>query len=391
MTIEAHIEAIYKEVVGIRRTLHRCPELGFDEIKTSEAIKSYLKSWGIPYETVITTGVVATITGHKPGKTVAIRADIDALPLLEDTNLPFESENKGCMHACGHDAHAAIALGVGKMLMDTRESWTGQVKLLFQPAEETDGGARPMVKAGVMDKPKVDYVIGLHVMPYYDAGVVELKYGQLNASSDLIKIEVDGKASHGAYPHTGIDAIVIAGQVISALQQIVSRSIAPTDGVVVTIGTIHGGAKYNNIAEKVTMEGTLRTLSEASRKLAKERISAIVEGIAMASGGQAKATFEEGYCVLVNDDAVVDVLKSVAIENLGPENVKMKAESSMGVDDMAYFLQAAPGAYFHLGCGNAEEGLTAPLHSRQFTIDESCMKTGMMMEIKTVLALLEGL
>ena len=389
MTLEERVEHIFNEMVAIRRDLHRHPELGDMEFRTNEKIRAYLTGWGIKNETIAGTGVLAMVEGKETGKTVGIRADMDALPLTEGNDVAYKSQEDGIMHACGHDAHTAMVLGAAKILHDMRDELKGQVKFFFQPAEETDGGALPMIQAGCMENPKVDYILGLHVMPYYDTGVLEIKYDQINASSDRIFIDVKGKSGHGAYPHTAVDAIVVASHIVTALQSIVSRNTSPTTGLVVTIGTIEGGSKYNNVAETVAMEGTLRALDESTRQMAKDKIRAIALSVAEGFGAEVDVRFKEGYAVLLNNNDVVDVVRQNGIELLGKDNVKLKAEPSMGVDDFAYFLQAAPGAYYHIGCGNEAKGINAALHNVCFDIDEQCMKVGTMVHLKNTLALLE--
>ena len=259
MNIKQRTEELYPQLVRFRRELHQHPEPGLEEHWTSAYICGLLDKWGISYEfPVAGTGIVAVIQGQKPGagNTVALRADMDALPLTEDSSRPYCSLNPGRMHACGHDAHVAIALGTARILMESRDQWSGWVKFLFQPAEETTGGALPMVEAGCMEHPRVDYVTGLHVMPTHETGEIEIRYGDLNASSDEIHIKVHGKSCHGAYPDTGVDAIVMAGAVINSLQTLISRSISPLDNAVLTLGTIHGGTAGNIVAGEVEMTGT---------------------------------------------------------------------------------------------------------------------------------------
>ena len=363
------------------------PELSQHEIRTQAKIMSYLKSWGIECEACAGTGVVGTIRGRE-GKTVGIRADIDALPIKEKCNLPHCSKNYGVMHACGHDAHAAVLLGAAKILKEMEKDLKGNVKLFFQPAEETVGGALRMVKEGCMKNPDVDYVIGLHVQPYVEAGMVELKYGKLNAASDEMKITVKGRHAHGAYPDKGIDAIMIAGHVITALQSLVSRNISPLNSAVLTLGKISGGVKENVIADEVIISGILRTLDDDTRKFAKQKIYEIVLNVAKAFGGEGRADFVEGYDALINNDEVVDVIKDTAENKLGKEKIIFKEFPSLGVEDFSYFADQCKGAFFHLGCGNKEKGITAPIHNEYFDIDEECLKTGIYLQVENVLALL---
>lgn len=391
MDINKRIDEIFNEIVEIRRDFHMNPELSQNELRTQEKIRQYLNQWGIENYVCAQTGVVGIIRGKKPGKTIGVRGDIDALPILEKSNMPYCSVNSGVMHACGHDAHTTIVLGLGKIikeLADSEESINGNVKLFFQPAEETIGGGERMVKEGCMQDPKVDYVLGLHVMPYLDAGKVELKYGKLNASTDSINITLKGKASHGAYPDKGIDAIAMAGNVITALQTIVSRNTSPLNSVVISLGKISGGVKDNVIADEVKISGTLRALDDETREFTKDRISKIVSNVAMAFGGEGNTVFYDGYQALINDDEVVDVIKDNAEKLLGKENVEFKEFPSLGAEDFSYFIDAAKGAFFHLGCGNSEKGITSPIHTEYFDIDEECLKVGVKLQVENVLTFL---
>ena len=392
MDIDKRVNEIYDELVEIRRDFHRNPELSQNEFRTQGKIREYLNKWGIENYVCADTGVVGIIKGKKPGKTIGIRGDIDALPILEQNNVSYCSVNPGVMHACGHDAHTTVVLGVGKIikeLADSEESINGNVKLLFQPAEETIGGADRMVKEGCMENPKVDYVLGLHVMPYLDAGKVELKYGKLNASTDSINITLKGKSSHGAYPDLGIDAIAMAGNVITALQTIVSRNTSPLNSVVVSLGKISGGVKDNVIADEVKITGTLRALDDETRKYTKERISSIVHNVAGAFGGEGTTSFYDGYQALINDDEVVDIIKENAEKLLGKENVQFKEFPSLGAEDFSYFVNAAKGAFFHLGCGNSEKGITSPIHTENFDIEEECLKVGVRLQAENILTLMK--
>ena len=389
MDIKKRVEEIYDELVAIRRDFHMHPELSQNEFRTSAKICEYLDSWGIEYKSgVADTGVVGLIKGKKSGKTIGLRADIDALPINERNTGNYCSLNQGVMHACGHDAHTTILLGVSKLLKEMEDTLEGNVKLFFQPAEETIGGAQRMVNEGCMKNPDVDYVLGLHVMPYINAGKVELKYGKLNASTDEIKIIIKGKSGHGAYPEKGIDAIMISGYVITAVQSLVSRNISPLNSIVLSLGTISGGVKNNVIADEVIIKGTLRALDNETRSFAKERIKELVSNTAKAFGGEGVAEFHEGYQALINADEVVDVIKENAEKFIGKENVVFKEFPSLGAEDFSYFSDVAPGGFFHLGCGNSERGITANIHCDDFDIDEECLKTGVFLQVENVLSLL---
>lgn len=392
MDINKRIDEIFDELVEIRRDFHMNPELSENEFRTQEKIREYLNKWEIENYICAETGVVGIIKGKHKGKTIGIRGDIDALPIHEKSDVPYSSVTPGVMHACGHDAHAAIVLGIAKIIKemaDSEGSINGNVKLLFQPAEETIGGAERMIQEGCMEAPNVDYVLGLHVQPYLDSGKVELKHGKLNAATDSINIALKGKASHGAYPDEGIDAIVMAGYVITALQSIVSRNTSPINSVVVSLGKISGGVKDNIIADEVIITGTLRTLDDETRQFTKDKISNIVNNTAMAFGGEGLTTFYEGYKSLINDNEVVDIIKENAEKLLGKENVEFKEFPSLGAEDFSYFLDVAKGAFFHLGCGNSAKGITSPLHSEHFDIDEECLKVGVMLQVENIMTLLK--
>lgn len=384
-------EEIKEWLVEVRRDFHMHPEFGMEEHRTSEMIAKYLEEMGIEYEKgVANTGVVGIIRGKEKGKTVALRADMDALPIEEKNKVSYKSKTKGKMHACGHDAHMTIVLGAAKLLSNMKDSLKGNIKLFFQPAEETVGGAKPMIEEGVMENPKVDAVFGLHVSPEIPTGSIGIKYGKMNASSDAIKIVINGESTHGAYPHSGIDAIVIAGHVITALQTIVSRNIDPRNSAVVTLGAINGGTKGNIIADKVEMIGTVRTLDPEIREKVLTRIENTVKNISESLGGNGEVIIEEGYSPLINDNDMVEMVKANAIELLGRNKVKIIEDLSLGVEDFAYFLQKAPGAFFRLGSGNLEKGIIHDGHHCNFDIDEDCLSIGVALQVQNVISVLNN-
>ena len=371
-------------IINMRRELHRIPENGFQEFKTQRGIMDAVDEIGIPYTTQ-RTWVIALIEGAHAGETVAIRADMDALPLNEPEGCPFRSEHEGMMHACGHDAHVAMALGAAKVLNGLKDQIHGRIKFLFQPAEESEGGAEPMVKAGAMENPHVDRVYGLHVMPNLPVGKVETRVGTLNASTDTIKLTIHGKAGHGAYPEQGADAIVCAAQVITALQTIVARTVSPLQSAVLTIGVIEGGTAQNIICDEVRMRCTLRTANAALRAEMKERIAAVCQGIAAGMGCIAEVDIIPGYAALVNNEAEANRVKRVAGRLFGEENVVEKAAPSMGGEDFSFFSDCAPGAFFHVGCVKPEWMPAPPLHSKDFRIDEDCLTIGTLMHVALAL------
>ncbi|HHZ19953.1 MAG TPA: amidohydrolase [Firmicutes bacterium] len=387
--LHRQVDAIIDWVVETRRALHQHPELGMEEHQTAEKIAAALAEIGIPYTPgVAGTGIIGIITSGAPGKTVALRADMDALPIQEQTGLAYASRIPGKMHACGHDAHMAIQLGAARVLHEMRNELCGTVKLLFQPAEETTGGAQPMIAAGCMDNPLVDYVLGLHVTPQLETGEIWVRYGTLTASSDVFRITVHGKSAHAAYPEESVDAIVIAAQLITSLQTIIARNVSPLTSAVLTLGKIQGGTKENIIADTVELSGTMRTLDQEVRAMMKARIRSIADGICTSMGGSCTVEFEEGYMPIVNNNDVVDVIVQNAEQLLGKAGVIYKENPSLGVEDFAFFCHRCPGAFYYLGCGNKAKGITAPGHSPFFQIDEDCLKIGVLLQAVNTLSLL---
>lgn len=366
-------------IVAVRRQLHMNPELGLEERETADSIEQWLHEMGIESWRK-NTAVIGLIRGTKPGKTVALRADMDALPIQEGGHEAYRSKKAGLMHACGHDAHVAIQLGAAKVLQGARGRLQGNVKLLFQPAEETDGGALTMIGDGCLEDPHVDRVYGLHVMPSLPVGSLELKKGVLMGASTTLDIRISGRSAHGAYPETGIDAVMIAANVVLSLHALVGRYVSPLEEVVLTVGTIHGGVTSNILADLVEMKATLRTTSDAVRDGFLARIRLLVEDLPRAFGGSGELAVRHGYQSLVNHDQAVDAIEATGRELLGPDRITWKGKPSLGVEDFSYFIKARPGAFYHLGCGNEATGVTAPLHSSQFDIDEDCLVIGTAMQ-----------
>ncbi len=376
-------------LIETRRRIHQNPELSEGEHETQKFIEDVLDSLGIQHEKIADTGVLAVVTGKGgTGNVVGIRADIDALPIQEPEFKPYASKNKGVMHACGHDAHTTILLGTLKYLKEHESQWGGTVKGFFQPAEETVGGADRMVQEGCMDNPKVDYVIGLHVMPYLEVGEIETREGKLNAASDSFKIAVRGKAAHGAYPEKGVDAINIAAQVVTGINGIMSRQISPLNQAVITVGQIHGGVKNNILCDEVVLSGMMRTTDEVTRKDLKQRVERLAVAISEGNGGHAEVSFREGYQALINDIPVARKVKALAASVLGNEHVYEKEAPSLGVEDFSFFLDRAPGAFYHLGCGNQSKEISSALHTEQFEIDETCLTVGVFLQSLITLDLL---
>ena len=369
--IIALCEENYGEIVAIRRELHQCPEKGRSEYKTTDIIISYLEKWGISYERFIDTGVVATIKGEKDGVTTALRADIDALAITENTDVPFKSTN-GFMHACGHDIHTASLLGAAKIINENKSELAGTVKFIFQPDEEGDGGAERLIEKGAMDG--VDRVFGLHVRPEMKAGTLAVRFGKFYAASDIFEIDVIGKSGHCAEPHKNVDAIVIGAQIITALQTLVSRNVSPLDSAVLTIGTAEGGTFRNTVAGKFSITGVTRSLGQEMRMYLRERIKDTAEGIAKAMGGSADVRIIESYPGIVNEDSSAEYIEKTAKDILGSENVSVLTEPFMTTEDFGYYLQKAEGCFYHIGCE-----CEYPLHSDKFCPDERAILTAMIM------------
>lgn len=376
-------------LIEVRRDFHQYPEIGLEEFRTQEQVMRYLDEMGIPYTKSAGTGIVGLIQGARSGATVALRGDMDALPILEAEDREYRSKIPGKMHACGHDAHMTCLLGAARILNHYKAELAGNVKLFFQPAEETVGGALPMIKEGVLENPKVEAVFGLHVSSDIPAGHIGVKYGQMNASSDDLCIIVRGENGHGAYPHSGRDAIVIAAHVITTLQTIVSRNVDPRKAAVITIGVISGGTANNILAQEVKLTGTIRTLEPSVREQVKERIQEVAAMTARALGGEAEVTYEEGYTSLINDDALVDLVKRNGEELLGEQHVRINELPNMGVEDFAYFAENVPGAFFHLGVRNEETGCVYPVHHPNFDLDERSLAIGAAMQALNTLVYLK--
>lgn len=375
MYIDDSVKNLKEETIKIRRDIHKNPELGFEEFRTSKLISDYLKNLGYEVKTVAKTGVVALLKGGDESKTVAIRADIDCLPLQELNQVEYVSQINGKMHACGHDGHTAIALTVAKILKQRQSELKGNVKFLFQPAEESPGGALPMIEEGVLENPKVDAILGLHLWNSSEVGKVIVKKGPLMASADEFKITIKGKGGHAALPHQTIDSIVVASQVINALQAIISRNVNPLDSAVLTIGKIEGGSTFNIIAEKTTMLGTIRTFNNDLRVQLEKRVEEVVKNITSAFVASYEYDFVKLYPPTINDEKITEIVKKSAEKVVGIENIN-ETEMNMGAEDMSYFLQKVEGCYFLLGSANKEKGLDKPHHSPYFDFDEDALSIG---------------
>lgn len=372
-TVLEMAKAVAPDAIRLRRQIHQHPELGNQEVKTADLVAETLNSLGIEVLRPVGTSVVGVLKGAQPGKTIALRADMDALPVQELADVPFKSENSGCMHACGHDFHTAGLLGAAMVLSRYRDHLKGNVKFFFQPDEEDNGGAQRMMAAGCMENPHVDAVIGAHVDPDLPAGHVGFKYGKAYAASDTFTVVIRGKGCHGASPQDGIDAIAIGAQVVSALQQIASRRVSPTDSAVVTVGAFHAGTAGNIIAPEATLKGILRTLGADMRINVRKWFTDTVNGICSAMGAQADIQIRESYPGIVNWNEMVDFAKNVAEAAIGSDRVHIQDQPTMGTEDFGYFIQDVPGVYYKIGVGNPEIGAVHPIHSPLFIADEAAM------------------
>lgn len=380
-----NIEKNNQWFINTRRELHKIPELDFELPKTVAYVTSLLDEMGLTYKTGVgKSGIVVDIEGKNKDITIALRADMDALPILECGNKEYSSTISGHMHACGHDVHTAILLGVAKTISENKDSLPCNVRLLFQPAEETTGGALPMIEDGCLEG--VDAIFGLHVDPTIECGVIGIKYGAYCASSTDVIIEVEGKSCHGAYPSQGIDAIVATCGIVTNLQSVISRNIDSRDSAVLSFGKIIGGEKENIVAQNVRVSGTLRTLSPEIKNKVKERVKEMVEFTAKGYGATGKVTYRDSYTALINHDEYIDIVKENGKELLGDSGIYVKALANMGVEDFAYFVEKVPGAFFNLGVGNKKKGITAPLHNDKFDIDEDSLKIGVALQIFNILS-----
>ncbi|MEO8954458.1 MAG: amidohydrolase [Ktedonobacteraceae bacterium] len=377
--LKSDIDERVPDMVALRRDLHEHPELAFEEVRTSGIVAQRLRVLGLEVQTGIAkTGVVGLLKGgaSQPGaKTIAIRADMDALPIFEMNDIDYRSKVDGKMHACGHDGHTTIALAVADMLSKRRAELNGNVKFIFQPAEETIGGAEPMVKEGAMDG--VDGIIGLHLISDYAVGRVGVRAGTVFASADKFVATVRGKGGHAAMPETAVDPIVTAAYIITALQTLISRETSPFSPTVITVGKLQAGTAFNIIPETAELHGTMRAFSHEHREKMIRRISEVATGVASAMGATCEINFFDGCLPCTNDATMTKLVQKVAVEAVGADNVDEGEEvMTTGSDDMAYFLQAVPGCYFIVGANNAEKGASYPHHHPRFNVDEDAMPIG---------------
>jgi amidohydrolase len=366
------------ETIDIRRHLHAHPELSYKEFETSAYVQNKLKDLGIPFEIKATTGVVGLIKGKNPGKrVVALRADMDALPIREENNIPYKSQNEGVMHACGHDAHTSILLGASKILNELKSEWEGTVKLIFQPGEEKNpGGASLLIKEGVLHNPQPQAIFGLHVHPGLEIGKFSFRGGPSMASADEIYITVRGKGGHAAAPHLTVDTILVASHIVVALQQVISRNKNPFSPSVLSISSFQGGYTTNVIPSEVKLMGTFRAMDETWRFQAHKLIEKICKSIAQGMGAEIDVLVDVGYPVVNNDLNLYPIARKKAEEFAGRENVE-ETEVRMGAEDFGYYTQEIPGCFYRIGVMNESKGITSGVHTPTFNIDESAIEKGM--------------
>ncbi|MDB4925634.1 M20 family metallopeptidase [Mucilaginibacter sp.] len=366
---------IFNDVVANRRHIHSHPELSFHEVETSAFVAKKLDELGIGWKRMADNGLVALITGEKPSdKVVALRADMDALPITEANDVPYKSQNVGVMHACGHDVHTSSLLGTAKILTELKSEFGGTVKLIFQPAEERlPGGASLMIKEGVLENPKPDAVLGQHVMPFIDAGKFGFRSGQYMASTDELYVTVKGKGGHGAQPQSNIDPVIITAHILIALQQVVSRMAAPTNPTVLSFGKVIANGATNVIPNEVYLEGTFRALDEKWRAEAHVKMKKMAEGIAESMGGSCDFKILNGYPFLINEPKLTAATRAHAEDYLGKENV-LDLDIWMAAEDFAYYSQVADACFYRMGTRNESRGITSAVHTPTFDVEEKALE-----------------
>jgi amidohydrolase len=381
---------LFDWLVEIRRDLHAHPEVGLQETRTSARVAEELRRFGLDVKTGIgTTGVVGVLNGGSPGRTIAIRADMDALPIWEETGLPFASRNRGVMHACGHDGHVAMSLGAAHVLSGLREHLRGSVKFIMQPAEENYGGARDLVEEGVLEDPTVDAIIALHIDVHERVGKLVIRSGPICASADVFMISINGKGGHGSEPQACVDPIHIAAHAITAIQSMIPRALDARDPVVASVCSIQGGSAFNVIPDSVHFGGTVRTLSKERRMEMPKKIEAIVRGITATFGATFDFTYIHGAPVTSNEQNMTELMSGVARELWGDENVVEMEKPHMGSEDYSYYLEKVPGTMGMLGAGMGGD-TSYPSHHPKFDFDERCLPMGVELLAATAMRFLNG-
>lgn len=377
MALLERVGEISEEIIGIRRKIHQNPEISFEETETTALVREYLDGLGIENRpNGDRTGVIGILKGEKPGPVIALRADMDALKLEEATGLPFASQNPGACHACGHDIHTAVLLGTAKILSEYREELCGTVKFLFQPAEEGLGGAKSMIENGALKNPKPDYILACHTWPEMPAGSIGVRKGAMLGASDSFRITVKGKGGHAAHPHKGIDPVVVSAYIITELQTIVSRRVAPVDSAVITVGHLTAGTVNNIIPNEAVMEGTVRTQDPETRKQVAEYIKNLAEGTAKAMGAEAEVDYKFGVGPTLCDSELVDLISEAVTKTLGADRLLQVPVPSMGAEDFAYYLEHVPGALFRLGTYDDTPQSHWALHNPSTLFNEKAIPAG---------------
>ena len=388
--IKNKVSELFEELVAIRRYFHQHPELKFEEYETSKKIQQLLTEWGIENQVIAKTGVVGIIRGERPGKTIAIRADIDGLPIQEDTQLSFSSKNEGRMHACGHDGHITIALGAAKILSEFQEKLCGNVKFIFQPAEEMPGGAVHMINEGALKNPDVDGIIGLHIWPDLKKGLVGISKGPIMSAVDGFDIEVIGTGGHGALPNKAIDPIPPACQILNSLQNIICREIDPFDCVVLSSCSFNAGSAFNIIPEKVKISGTVRYFNKDFSEYIPKRIGELVDGISKGYRCQSNLKYNHFCPVVINNKEFTDFFEEIACDVVGNENVLVIKRPSMGGEDFSYYLENVSGTFFFLGTRDEENGFDKSIHDPQYNFSEDILNDGVELFVNTAIHYLNG-
>lgn len=383
--IRPEIRTLQSQLVNWRRQLHQKPELGFREKLTAQFVSQKLSEWGIQHQIqVAETGIVAVIPGQHPGPVLAIRADMDALPIQEQNDVPYRSQHDGVMHACGHDGHTAIALGTAYYLAQHQQELTGTIKIIFQPAEEGPGGAKPMIEAGALKNPDVDAIIGLHLWNNLPLGTVGVRSGALMAAVELFDCVIQGRGGHGAMPHQTVDAVLVGSQVVNALQTIVARNVDPIKAGVVTVGTFHAGHAHNVIPHTAELGGTVRYFDPVFDGFFGRRVDEIIAGICQSHGATYTLNYWQLYPATINDAGMADLVRSVAETVVETETGVVPECQTMGGEDMSFFLQEVPGCYFFLGSANPQLDLAYPHHHPRFDFDETALGMGVEMFVRCV-------
>ncbi len=374
MNIHPKIQSLKKTIIETRRDFHKHPELSFQEKRTSKIVAEKLESFGINVQRNIgKTGVVGTLKGNSRGNTIAFRADMDALPIQETSNLPYKSINDGVMHACGHDAHTAMLLGAAEALSSMKDSIKGTIKFIFQPAEEGFGGAKFMIEDGAIEN--VDEIYAMHVWNYQKSGTIGIKSGPVMAAADIFTIKIKGIGGHGAAPQGTIDCIIVASHLIQAIQTIVSRNTNPLESTAITVGQINGGYNFNIIADELTLKGTTRAYTEKNKELIKKRLTEIIKGVGKTFGAQITLDYKDGYPPVINDETATKKVLNAA-KTISKQNV-VEPYLSMGGEDFSYFANKIPGCFFFLGTApKNSKPMSVPQHCSHFDIDEDAMLVG---------------